>query len=562
MSAAKPLPQSYWVEEPWLCAGQYPGHPSPSEADVKLKGLLDAGIRRVINLMEPDEVGAGNAPFTPYAPRLEALASARGETVEFANFPIRDAGIPTLEMARRILAVLDDAFVRRVPTYVHCWGGHGRTGTIVACFLISRGLSAAAAIERIMSLRHGLPKSHFPFEGRQVDFIRSWSNPPAPVGSVIRTLLEQGLDPRRETELGRELSASLERIRTGRRLDRAVVKRAELRVAADPRGAFSFGDHDDARLHFEDREIVAGRFETPSIGELRERSTSRKGPVRLWTLLGNSPLSDIGSLQATTPEALFQVASQFNALEAPVPRLSPVASYFNDSTQGPRAAISAWSGTLLRHYAAPDGRGGRFTQTEGGRQLNLLADIEREGLPRVRSGYLQLGSKDDVQGLADTLEREGHRIRVGVHDDLPVLLGADWDGEVIGDVRIAQALTSTVAGGSYGLLDATNPCHRRIATALLNAAYEGTLRAALALGRPVAVLTMIGGGAFGNPRDLIWGAILHAVDSIACSGAGPLDVIVNRRDPPRGEALTALVRDVRDRGGAVLEVAPERRVHR
>src|SRR5207237_739638 len=43
----------------------------------------------------------------------------------------------------------------------------------------------------------------------------------------------------------------------------------------------------------------------------------------------------------------------FNCLEAPGSFVTPVAEYFHDPTQGPRASISAFPATLVRHYAAP-----------------------------------------------------------------------------------------------------------------------------------------------------------------------------------------------------------------
>jgi hypothetical protein len=65
-----------------------------------------------------------------------------------------------------------------------------------------------------------------------------------------------------------------------------------------------------------------------------------------------SPATDIGSLQATAGAGtLFPAASQFNCLESPGPYVVDVADYFHDQTQGPRASISAFPGTLPRHYA-------------------------------------------------------------------------------------------------------------------------------------------------------------------------------------------------------------------
>jgi protein-tyrosine phosphatase len=43
--------------------------------------------------------------------------------------------------------------------YLHCWGGKGRTCTVVGCLLIDGGLDYEAAIVRIAQLRAGTRKA-------------------------------------------------------------------------------------------------------------------------------------------------------------------------------------------------------------------------------------------------------------------------------------------------------------------------------------------------------------------------------------------------------------------
>ena len=43
--------------------------------------------------------------------------------------------------------------------YVHCWGGKGRTSTVVGCLLIDDGLDYDATIARIAELRAGTRKA-------------------------------------------------------------------------------------------------------------------------------------------------------------------------------------------------------------------------------------------------------------------------------------------------------------------------------------------------------------------------------------------------------------------
>ena len=61
-----PYPRSYWVVPGKLLAGYYPGSENRHKAHLKLKGLLDHGIRHVINLLEPDEFNWDMKPSTPF----------------------------------------------------------------------------------------------------------------------------------------------------------------------------------------------------------------------------------------------------------------------------------------------------------------------------------------------------------------------------------------------------------------------------------------------------------------------------------------------------------------
>lgn len=181
-----PFPQSYWVHEGLLCAGHYPGDLTEAGRDAKLRGLLDCGIRQVLNLMEAGEASRGGAPFDPYEFRLAALAAERDVKVECLRLAIPDASVPDPAVLREILDTLDRALQSRTPIYLHCWGGHGRTSTVVACHLMERGHTADEAMEAIERWRRPLPKNHFPFEGDQVKFVRAWRGPDAHPPEVRR----------------------------------------------------------------------------------------------------------------------------------------------------------------------------------------------------------------------------------------------------------------------------------------------------------------------------------------------------------------------------------------
>jgi protein-tyrosine phosphatase len=136
----------------------------------RLAPLLGAGITTFINLMEADETNRDGLPFTPYAPALP-------DAVTMARHPIRDLSIPTRS---EMTAILDgiDAALEHGGVYVHCWGGVGRTGTAVGCWLLRHGLASREdVLDRIRALRRVDPiRGHRPSPEtqRQEQFIREW----------------------------------------------------------------------------------------------------------------------------------------------------------------------------------------------------------------------------------------------------------------------------------------------------------------------------------------------------------------------------------------------------
>lgn len=171
---APPFPRSWWVASGTLLGGCYPGDSDPSKVDGKLTALLDAGVRTVICLQGSDERGRDGRPFAPYLPRLQALAGARGVTVTWARHAIPDMGVPTVETMAAILAAIAGA---EGVVFVHCWGGHGRTGTVAGCWLRAQGMPADAVLSRLTDLRthdSHLAKNPCPQTAAQVAMVRFW----------------------------------------------------------------------------------------------------------------------------------------------------------------------------------------------------------------------------------------------------------------------------------------------------------------------------------------------------------------------------------------------------
>ena len=69
--------------------------------------------------------------------------------------PIDDYTAPSQEQLDRCLSVIERAHSQQMGVAVHCAAGKGRTGTILAAWLVSQGQTAEEAIARIRELRPG-----------------------------------------------------------------------------------------------------------------------------------------------------------------------------------------------------------------------------------------------------------------------------------------------------------------------------------------------------------------------------------------------------------------------
>src|SRR5262245_56624110 len=68
------------------------------------------------------------------------------------HVPMIDMEAPTLGQLRRSLSAINKANDREMGVAVHCGAGLGRTGVVLACFFVDRGLSPATAISHVREL--------------------------------------------------------------------------------------------------------------------------------------------------------------------------------------------------------------------------------------------------------------------------------------------------------------------------------------------------------------------------------------------------------------------------
>ncbi len=178
MSTSLPFRRSYWAIPGKFLAGVYPGDMDPGTMAMKLTGLLDAGVTLVVNLMEADELDHSGQPFVGYQSRLEKLAGEAGRSARSVRFAIPDMSIPTPGLMAAILAEIRGEIDRGGTVYVHCWGGKGRTATVVGCFLVESGVTDGnGALSLIRNLTAHAKDAFWPTPQteEQCAFVKRWS---------------------------------------------------------------------------------------------------------------------------------------------------------------------------------------------------------------------------------------------------------------------------------------------------------------------------------------------------------------------------------------------------
>ncbi|HLJ94902.1 MAG TPA: dual specificity protein phosphatase family protein [Gemmataceae bacterium] len=129
-----PQPHGFsWIDKPLLAALALP------ESKEDLEWLRRHGIEVLISLTED--------------PLRRDWVNDTGILV--VHEPIDDMEAPTQEQLDRCVSAIARAHERHMGVAVHCGAGLGRTGAVIAAYLVHRGQSAREAMTELRRLRPG-----------------------------------------------------------------------------------------------------------------------------------------------------------------------------------------------------------------------------------------------------------------------------------------------------------------------------------------------------------------------------------------------------------------------
>jgi hypothetical protein len=171
----RPTPDSYWVIPGRFLAGKYPSSLEPFLARQMIRAFLDCGIDYFLDLTEE---GEGGLNF--YIPYLKEAAAELGIAFTHKRFPIRDFSVPKPELIMEILDDLEKALADGHRVYLHCYGGTGRTGIVVGCYLVRHGMTGEQALKQIATWRKGTPdeRRNSPETEAQRRMVLRWKGKP------------------------------------------------------------------------------------------------------------------------------------------------------------------------------------------------------------------------------------------------------------------------------------------------------------------------------------------------------------------------------------------------
>ena len=121
----------------WIIENKLAGSAIPTSID-EVKWVTDQGVKSIVTVRE------------------EPLDNRWTKDVNYLHVSSNDMGVPEFDDLTHTIDFIHSRITNNEPVMVHCLAGLGRTGTILACYLIKyEKMSAEDAIQHVREKRHG-----------------------------------------------------------------------------------------------------------------------------------------------------------------------------------------------------------------------------------------------------------------------------------------------------------------------------------------------------------------------------------------------------------------------
>jgi atypical dual specificity phosphatase len=121
----------------WLINDKLAGSGMPTSVS-EMDWILKQGVKSIITMTE------------------NSLPESWVKNVKYLHVPTEDFSAPDMEQIDEAIEFIQNRLENNEPVMVHCAAGIGRTGTILACYLVKyQKLSAKDAIQKVRKERPG-----------------------------------------------------------------------------------------------------------------------------------------------------------------------------------------------------------------------------------------------------------------------------------------------------------------------------------------------------------------------------------------------------------------------
>jgi protein tyrosine/serine phosphatase len=172
--AMKPglIQNAYWVAPGRILAGEYPAFGKDEISRERIRWLLASGVNSFLDLTQDGEYSLRSY--------LDLLRGVQDQEIRisYQRYPVADMQVPAVDGMIRILDHIENEIGNGRIVYLHCYGGRGRTGTVVGCYLVRNGMTGERALAQITRLRSAVQVPEGRLESPETDeqrqMVLSW----------------------------------------------------------------------------------------------------------------------------------------------------------------------------------------------------------------------------------------------------------------------------------------------------------------------------------------------------------------------------------------------------